>query len=115
MAANRLRRRGADIGAQHLDPGPVGRRAGALPSGAPKHEEASVAGSVHERTGQPALADPWFATHEHKVAATGRRLVEERRQFGELAIATDEPRPEVLDGHPLAPPGRGAYGLAVAC
>jgi hypothetical protein len=113
MPADVVGRRGTEVCPQRLDPRPVRRGSGVLPSSAPEHEKAPTPGPIRKLIGQAALADTGFATDQNQVAATAGGLVNQVRQLAELAIATDEASPDLLQGahnfHSIGARGSGEY------
>ena len=76
-----------------LDPGPVGRRAAALPGAAPEDGVALPGRLLHDRLGQAGLPDAGLSRDQEQRAATVTRPRERGGQLAQFFTPTDERPP----------------------
>jgi hypothetical protein len=79
-----------ELDAKDLRPGPVGRRALALPGAAPEDGGVAGRGALRQLVGELALADARLAGNQNDRAAAGDGALEPVVQRGELRLAADE-------------------------
>jgi hypothetical protein len=93
------RRRVVEVGgrAEHLRPGPEGRRALGLAATSPHRREATVLGDLGDRGGEAALADARLAGEQHETAVARSDRGERRADPGQRAVPPDEP--DATAGH----------------
>ena len=91
LGAQRLRIAVVDVVADHLDPGPVGRRALPFVAAAPEHLRAAQRGVGRQFLGQPGLADARFAgQQQHLAAARTSAPSSAARSCVQFPLAPDE-------------------------
>ena len=79
-----------DVGADRLDPRPVGRRAFAFVAAAPDHLRVAKASVRGELLRGARLADAGLADKHHQPSATGKGVLEACAQFVHLLVAADK-------------------------
>jgi hypothetical protein len=80
----------AEVRAEGLDPGPVGRRAAGLPAPADEHCRPAGPCVLDQRLGEPALADPRLAGEEDQTPAPGDGVVQSAGEHSHLSAPADE-------------------------
>src|SRR5207247_583897 len=93
-----LRASGPEIGPDHLNPGPVGRSAFALPAPPPEHEVTPRRRLARQLLHQAGLADARLPDDEEEASAARAGVFQARAQLHELAVSTDEDRLRALEG-----------------
>src|SRR5436309_1413782 len=93
-----LRASGPEIGPDHLNPGPVGRSAFALPAPPPEHEVTPRRRLARQLLHQAGLADARLPDDEEEASAARDGVFQTRAQLHELVVSADEDRLRALVG-----------------
>ncbi len=81
------------MGSQHLHPGPVGGRPGAIPTATPQHLVPAPSGPCRQLVREATLPDAGLPTEQDDPTSSGSGRIERFEHLRELAVATDEQGP----------------------
>ena len=106
----------ADVGAQRLNPGPVGGRAAGLPATADEDTCPASAGMCDQLVRKSALADAGLSGEQEQAPAAGERVIETGDELVQLGVTADKRAARGLRGGPAsADPSTAASWSSGSC